>query len=150
MSDRKYRQRGYQDEPRERPAKGPQPPKPQEPRAPRGQTHLAPRTYNMPGFREAMRCQRCGNQITPPVGTVAKCNRCGADLHACVNCVNFDTGVRWECTEHAKIPARVPQKDAANDCALFTPRTTVERETHSEPKTESGSSARKAFDDLFK
>ena len=149
MSDRKYRQRGYQDDPRDRQPK-PETPRPQEPRAPRGQTHLAPRTYNMPGFREVMRCARCGNPIDPPVGTVAKCSRCAADLHTCTNCVNFDTGVRWECTQHTKIPARIPQKDGANDCTLFTPRTAVERETHSERQSGTGSSARKAFDDLFK
>ena len=34
--------------------------------------------------------------------------------------------------------------------ACFPLGDTLERETHSEPKTESGSSARKAFDDLFK
>jgi hypothetical protein len=152
MSDRKYRQRGYQDEPRERqPRRGPEgKPAEKPPGAPRGQSHLAPKTYNMPGFREVMRCARCGNQITPPIGSVARCNRCGADLHACVNCVSFDSGARWECSEHARITARVPQKDGANDCQLFTARTTVERETHSQPQTESGSSARKAFDDLFK
>jgi hypothetical protein len=46
------------------------------------------------------------------------------------------------------VPARISPKDARNECALFEPRTTVERETGS---TASGpSSARQAFDDLFK
>jgi hypothetical protein len=44
------------------------------------------------------------------------------------------------------IPARVSPKNAKNACTLYTPRTTVERETTT-PRTDN---ARKAFDDLFK
>jgi hypothetical protein len=148
MSDRKYRQRGYQDDPRDREPKRAPGPKPDEgaPRAPRGQTHLAPRTYNMPGYHEVIKCARCANPVSPPIGTVARCNRCGADLHTCANCVSFNPAVRWECSEHARIPARIAQKDVRNDCAVFSPRTTVERETHSQAPND----ARKAFDDLFK
>jgi hypothetical protein len=40
----------------------------------------------------------------------------------------------------------VSPKDARNSCPLYEPRTTVERETKSTAPT----SARKAFDDLFK
>jgi hypothetical protein len=47
----------------------------------------------------------------------------------------------------------VTPKDARNTCPLFTPRTTVERQT-STPASSGGasgtSSARRAFDDLFK
>ena len=43
------------------------------------------------------------------------------------------------------VPARISPKNARNDCASFSPRTTVERETTA-PRTDS---ARKAFDDLF-
>ena len=70
--------------------------------------------------------------------------RCGADLHTCAQCVHFDTGAAFECQQ--PIPARVSPKDARNNCTLFEPRTTVERETKSAPPA----SARKAFDDLFK
>jgi hypothetical protein len=44
------------------------------------------------------------------------------------------------------IPARISPKSERNTCTLYTPRTTVERETTT-PKVDS---ARKAFDDLFK
>jgi hypothetical protein len=151
MSDRKYRQRGYQDEPRERQPRGPQVPKPQEPRAPRGQTHLAPKTYNMPGFREVMRCARCGNIFTEAIGSLSSCRRCGADLRTCAQCESFDTGQRFECAQ--AIPVRISPKDVRNSCDLFAPRVTVERETHSQTQAQSGgspNSARKAFDDLFK
>ena len=44
------------------------------------------------------------------------------------------------------VPERVFPKDAKNGCPLWEPRRTIERETHSV----SVSSARQAFDDLFK
>jgi hypothetical protein len=58
--------------------------------------------------------------------------------------VHFDTSAAFECQK--PIPARVSPKDTRNSCALFEPRTTVERET----KSTAPSGARKAFDDLFK
>jgi hypothetical protein len=115
MSDeRKYRQRGYQDNPRE-PRRGPKPAEKKE-YAPRGQPPLAPKTFNMPGFREVVRCARCGNELT----VVAV----------------------WS----PDATARAPPPAARNTCTFFEPRNTVERETKSVAPT----SARKAFDDLFK
>jgi ribosomal protein S27E len=144
MSDRKYRQRGYQDEPRE-PRRDQKPPEKKE-YAPRGQPPIAPKTFNMPGFREAVRCARCGHELT--VATAwspdATCMKCGADLHSCAQCGNFDTSAPFEC--HKPIPVRVSPKDVRNSCTAYEPRTTVERETKSTAPT----SARKAFDDLFK
>jgi hypothetical protein len=69
--------------------------------------------------------------------------------------VSFDTSARWECTQSSKLPMRIAPKDAKNVCAMFAPRMTIERQTSS-PTSSSGeggtttSSARKAFDDLFK
>ena len=48
------------------------------------------------------------------------------------------------------MPARISPKDARNECGLFEPRTTVERETKSVQAPDSQSSAKKSFDDLFK
>ena len=144
MSERKYRQRGYQDEPRE--PRREQKPAEKKEYAPRGQPPVTPKTFNMPGFREVVRCARCGNELTVATawGADSRCARCGADLHACAQCVNFDTGAAFECQK--PIPQRVSPKDARNECSFFEPRTTVERETKSPPTA----SARKAFDDLFK
>ena len=144
MSERKYRQRGYRDEPRApRPEQRPVEKKEY---APRGQPPTTPKTFAVPSFREAVKCTRCGNELT--VATAwsedARCNRCGADLHACAQCANFDTSAAFECIK--PIPARISPKDARNSCPLFEPRTTVSRET----KTTAPSSARQAFDDLFK
>src|SRR3954463_8133965 len=131
MSDRKYRQRGYQDDPRDREkTREKTAPKPIEPRAPGRQLQDAagPKTPNLMAAHEVFRCSRCGNLLSTPVGMLDTCAKCGVDLHACIQCVSFDTSARWECTENAKIPARVAPKDERNACALFSPRTTVERQ----------------------
>ena len=98
MSDRKYRQRGYQDQPRPERTHS----KPAEPRAqePRGQPPLRPKSPNMPGFREVVKCARCGQIISGDVTVLATCSRCKADLHACAQCTSFDPSSRFECTEN--------------------------------------------------
>lgn len=142
MSDRKYRQRGYQDDDRpQKPA-----PKPGGERAPGlPRDRIGPRTYHMPGYKEVIRCARCGTTLGAEIASDSRCTRCGTDLHACVQCVNFDTGRRFECA-HAAVTARVSPKDARNECPYFEAQRRVERETGSTAPT----SARKAFDDLFK
>jgi hypothetical protein len=99
----------------------------------------------MPGFREVVRCSQCGNPVSSDVGLETRCPRCGIDLHTCSQCVSFDPGSRFECMDPA-LTARVSPKNTRNACTLFSPRTTVERETTT-PRTDD---ARKAFDDLFK
>ena len=160
MSDRKYRQRGYQDDSRDRESKGAKPvAKPAaEPRAPGRplQDASGPRTPNLMASHEVFRCARCGNRLAVPVEAEARCSRCGLDLHSCIQCVSFDTSARWECTQSSKLPMRVAPKDERNLCPMFSPRTTIERQTGTSTAasgdTTSGpsTSARKAFDDLFK
>jgi hypothetical protein len=145
MSDRKYRQRGYQDDSsRDREQHRPKPgeaggakPKPAD--RPEG-----PRTPNMPGFRAVVRCHRCGHVTTGSVLSNATCGKCGAPLHCCAQCESFNPASRFECMQ--PITARLAPKDAVNACPLFEARTTVERETGSARPT----TARSAFDDLFK
>jgi len=142
MSDRKYKQRGYQDEgPRERKPQAPRtPPEPRDPRMPRD-----PKVPNMPGFKDVFRCNACGTVNNLDVVADTACSKCGAALHACVQCSSFDGGARLECMQ--PIPARVSPKDARNQCTFYSPRIKVERETGSSPAP---NSAKKAFDDLFK
>jgi hypothetical protein len=145
--DRKYRQRGYQDEKKERTPR-PAAKKPAEPGAPAGARRISqdgPKNINMPGFREVVRCSQCGNPASAEVAFDSRCPRCGTDMHACAQCASFDPGSRFECME-TTITARITPKNARNSCTLFSPRTTVERETTA-PRT---NDARKAFDDLFK
>jgi hypothetical protein len=162
MTDRKYSQRGYQDNDRDRDRRGPSPAalrKPIEkfdPRIPRD-----PKTPNMMGFKEAFRCVRCGREESPDVGSLSRCSKCGVALRACIQCASFDSSATFECQE--KLTARVSPKDETNECTLFSPRMKVEKQTHSAPapvperaersaSRPSGPSAaaRKAFDDLFK
>src|SRR3954454_21497723 len=151
-SDRKYRQRGYQDEPRSRDRSAPRGEKPaSEPRAPGRplQDASGPKTPNLMGSHEVFRCARCGNRLSLPVEGDARCARCGVAVHSCINCMSFDTSARWECTQQA-LTARVAAKDERNLCAFFEARTTVERQTGTAASASGTSSARQAFDDLFK
>jgi hypothetical protein len=148
MSERKYRQRGYQDEPRE--PRGERQPEQKKEYAPRGQPPIAPKTFSMPGFRDVVKCARCGHELTVATASSdsGQCPRCQSDLHSCAQCAHFDTSAAFECQR--PVPARVSPKDARNVCTHFEPRTTVERETKSSTQPSSQSSAKKAFDDLFK
>lgn len=150
MSDRKYRQRGYQDDSGDRKPK-PGKPKEREPRAPGRplQDASGPRTPNLMASHEVFRCARCGNLLALPVEAASRCSRCGGDLHSCVQCASFDTSARFECAQPT-LQDRVSPKDTLNDCRLFTPRTTIERQTGQAGTATGPTSARQAFDDLFK
>jgi hypothetical protein len=137
MGERKYRQRGYQDsgrdrEPREKRPEGPRP------------ERFGPRTPNMPGKREIIRCASCATILPPGLDLTGKCLKCGFELHSCKMCSYFDTSARFECTQPIK--ERIPKKDAHNKCTLYMIRSTVERETSSSRPLD----ARAAFENLFK
>ncbi len=154
MSERKYRQSGYQDDGgRKGDRKGPEgqkrPDRP--PGAPAGTRRLSSegaKNPRMMGYREVAKCASCASPVDAEILSLSKCARCGQALRSCVQCLHFDSGARLECTQ--PITARVSPKDAPNDCTFFTPRTSWERETSSASTPTSASSAKKAFDDLFK
>src|SRR5690242_3590094 len=127
--DRKYRQRGYRDDDRDRqPRQAPRPaPEPGAPAGARRISQDGPKNINMPGYREVVRCTQCGAIITEEVGLLSSCPRCNTDLHSCAQCTSFDPGSRFECMQ--TISARISPKNARNTCTLFSARTTVERET---------------------
>jgi hypothetical protein len=122
MSDRKYRQRGYQDDDRNTP-RAPRAPGPR----PRAVQPEGPRAPNLMQWREVIRCARCAGELASADVSTARCGKCGAELHACTQCTFFDSGARLQCLQ--PIVARIAVKDARNDCPLWKPRTTVERET---------------------
>jgi hypothetical protein len=128
-SDRKYRQRGYQDT--DRP----------DPRSDRNGSDR-PR---QPGLR--------------PNGTAysGNCPKCGAALHCCKQCSHFEPSTRFQCLK--PIPVRIPLKDKANECTLFEPRVTVARDASpsapppapvNDHTPRSSTDARSAFNALFK
>jgi hypothetical protein len=156
--ERKYRQRGYDDreareKKRERNERHNGEPRPKQ------QDLLGPRTPRMVGTVMRARCSNCGAVLAPGFDPNGKCPRCQAELHSCKQCVHFDTGKQFECTQ--PIPERIAKKDAKNECKFFEFRMTVEKDTSpvtyasKTPATETMSpsrpnDARKAFEDLFK
>ena len=136
MSDRKYRQRGYMDENREREPRPKAPPKPSE--------REGPRSPRMMAFGTKVKCDGCGSAVQANIAIDTSCPKCNADLHTCRQCTFFDPGARFECRK--PITARIANKGAGNECELFAARTVVERETSSGKPTD----ARQAFANLFK
>jgi hypothetical protein len=95
-------------------------------------------------------CKHCGRQIREidEITTASVCSQCGQPLHSCRQCRSFDSSARWECSENARIPARVPEKTAPNSCPVFSPSASFDL---TGPKaSDSPADARKAFDALFK
>ncbi len=153
--DRKYKQRGYRDsdageKKRERTERPPEAPRPK-------QDMLGPRTPRMVGTVMRARCSSCGAVMSPGFDQNGECPRCHAAMHSCKQCVHFDTGRQFECTQ--PVPERIAKKDAKNNCTFFEFRMTVEKDTS--PVTYATATpapaaagrpndARKAFEDLFK
>ncbi|MDY7095538.1 MAG: hypothetical protein SX243_21390 [Acidobacteriota bacterium] len=141
MSDRKYRQRGYQDsgDDSRRERRKPSGPRPSPTDRPRGRGLGAPKT-------EVFRCHSCGEKQSPPgvQQFEEQCRKCGTALHSCVHCVYFDTSARHECRQPVKEPVR--SKTKANQCELFEPKVAQEFGADSADQSD----ARSAFDALFK
>lgn len=89
-----------------------------------------------------MFCFACGEPYPTKdrVEFRARCPKCDAPLHACLNCRFYDKGAYNQCREPKA--ERVTEKKRANHCEYFTPA--QERRSDSGP-----SGSRKAIDDLF-
>ena len=153
--ERKYGHRGYMDS--DGPKKKEKRPQENRPR----QEQIGPRTPRMVGTITLARCSNCGAVLQSGFDPNGQCPRCGFELHSCKQCMYFDTGEQFECTQ--PVPERVAKKDARNKCTFYAFRTTVEKDTApttaaAQPAQQAVSSsasyrpnsARKAFDDLFK
>jgi hypothetical protein len=166
MSDRKYKQRGYQQDDGERPERSHGDQKrtkpPGAPRTVVSMSREGPRSPVMPARRGVSRCAGCGTLLAGDVTAQANCPKCNFELHSCKQCSNFDTGQRFECLK--PILARVSKKDAKNDCTFYEMKVTLEKETSSagtvslsapsstnnNNSARPSSSARQAFEDLFR
>ncbi len=140
MSDRKYRQRGYMDNDREREPRPKQQPKPQS----KPTDREGPRSPRMMAFAQKVKCAACGAVVETSIAHESTCPKCNADLHTCRQCTFFDPASRFECRK--PITARIVNKGGRNNCELFAARTVVERETSSGKPTD----AKQAFANLFK
>lgn len=139
LSDRKYRQRGYQDS-------GPEKQKPVQDRPARKDT-FGPRPVQMPGTHTVSRCAQCGTVLTQLAEPLGQCPKCRFELHSCKQCANFDPSSRFECLQPIK--ERISKKDARNDCTFYSISVRVEKQT-STGAAARPNDARKAFDNLFK
>ena len=157
-SDRKYRLPGYMDSDRsdfrsrqggdERPkAPGPKPPL----------DVTGPRLPRLVQAVAASRCFNCSTQLSNGIDWNGVCPKCKTPLHCCKQCSHFEPSTRFQCLK--PIPVRIPLKDKANECTLFSPRVTVARDgiaaapPPSAPPAgppKSPDAARSAFDRLFK
>ena len=149
MSDRKYRQRGYEDD-REAarqfvPESGNRPqarPRQEARGGPRGRGLGAPK-------KSVLKCARCG----APVGSVPdhedSCKSCGSDLHTCTNCRHFDSAALNECRQPVEI--RVTAKAKKNECGFFEPKWLQEFASDVAPggTKPDARDAKTAFDELF-
>jgi hypothetical protein len=158
--DRKYRQAGYQDSDRDRAERRDNGQKPKGPQGPRTlQDPNGPRLPRLVQAVTASRCFSCTTILPPGTDFKANCPKCNAELHCCKQCSHFEPSTRFQCVK--PIPARIPYKDKANECELFTPNVTVMRDGTPAPSSASSpnvppaavrtpNDARAAFDSLFK
>ena len=96
-----------------------------------------------------LNCHSCGEQFPlHPGDKIARadtCASCGLHMHSCRNCRHFDPSKNNQCAEPQA--EWVSDKERANFCDYFEPRTSVDlvRRSRSTPDV-----AAKAFDSLFK
>ncbi len=68
-------------------------------------------------------CWKCGATLEGlplPLGRLAECRACGADLHVCRLCKSYDPRVRMGCDEPRAEEVR--DREKANFCDYFQPR----------------------------
>jgi hypothetical protein len=156
--DRKYRQHGYADSDRVSGSYN----KERQPRPKLPLDITGPRLPRLVQNVVASRCFSCATALPAGIDFKGACPKCGAALHCCKQCVNFEPSTRFQCVR--PILERIPVKDGANECTFFSPRVTVARDGlpagpvasrsvvaglgSAAPRTPSD--ARAAFDNLFK
>lgn len=68
-----------------------------------------------------MHCQACDAEYAlgagDRIGFRDTCDRCGSDLHSCLNCTHYDATAYNECRESGA--ERVLDKERANRCDWF-------------------------------
>ncbi len=89
-------------------------------------------------------CHACQTPVDAVlIGRRDECKKCGADLHACLNCRFYDAHVSRECREPQAEPPR--DKGNANFCEFFEFRDGLAEGNG----TSEAERAKAAFDALF-
>ncbi len=87
-------------------------------------------------------CHKCQtkNEAADRFGRRDECSKCHSDIHACYNCIHYDSGTYNECKEPSA--DFVKEKDRANFCDYFSPSG---KEKGSNPKNDTLSAAEALF-----
>ena len=91
-------------------------------------------------------CRACGAKtgVGEIIGRRDTCDRCGADLHSCIQCRHYDTSYSNDCREpQAEL---VTDKEKANFCDYFQP---AQSGPQTDDKNLSRSEAEKRWEELF-
>lgn len=142
MNDRKYRHRGYMDSSEEAHGRKAGAPRP-------ARTEGAPRGRGVDQDKAVVvACRACGEKRRDPeqIRFDSTCGKCGADLHACIQCAHFDTSARFECTQ--PIRERIRAKNHRNTCSFYAAAQTFD--LTGSRAVETPEDARSAFERLFK
>lgn len=142
MSDKKYRQSGYDDDRGD--ARGSKTAsrggaRPDSREGPRGRGLGKP-------TKTVSRCSRCGSTTGPEPAPEDSCKSCGSDLHTCTNCRHFDSSAPNECRQ--PVETRIAAKAKENECGFFATKQVQEFASDATPGG-SKMDAKSAFDDLF-
>jgi hypothetical protein len=134
-------------------------PRPQGPKLPLDVT--GPKLPRLVQNVVASRCFNCATTLPQGIDFRGECPKCHAALHCCKQCAHFEPATRFQCLK--PVAVRIPVKDQANECELFSARVTVARDAlppspalakpdgnrpASAPRSQND--ARAAFDSLFK
>lgn len=92
-------------------------------------------------------CVHCGTTLDPKMRIVrdSSCDKCGRDLHACVQCRFYDRHAHNQCREPNA--EWVTDRDRRNFCDYFHRNTT---ESTTGTKVDRAANARSKLDQLFK
>lgn len=94
-----------------------------------------------------MYCHACRNEVIIEgfISRGDECSHCGADIHCCLNCANYDPYAHNRCREPQA--EWVSNREKANFCDFFRPANLT---AGGQPKKPAASDAKSAFDNLFK
>jgi hypothetical protein len=94
-----------------------------------------------------MTCHSCHAEIKLEgrISRTEECPKCGADIHCCLNCVNYDTTAHNRCRESQA--EWVSDRERANFCDYFEPNALAAK---GPSKSAAINDARSAFENLFK
>ena len=97
-----------------------------------------------------MTCHACRAelQFKERISRTDDCPSCGADVHCCLNCVNYDTAAHNRCREPQA--EWVSDRERANFCDFFSPNTKNASANKQPPNTTQPGNPRSAFENLFK